>query len=146
MKSTTAGFVLGLTIAAASGLCAQGIPMTEGMGSYRDPVQRAADAYSRGARLKAKADKETDAQRKAKLYAKAKDELFKSIGYQENYDALVALGQVQLALGQKLAALDACTKAQTLKPADPVAKLCRQEASTQGDAVAAAPKSDDDIR
>jgi tetratricopeptide (TPR) repeat protein len=128
MKKKTAGLLLAMALAGA-GLYAQGIPITESMGTYKDPAERAADAYSRAARAKAKAEKETDPAKKAKLYARAKKDLYKSIGYQENYDALLALGQIQLALGEKLAALDACTKAQTLKPGDPVAQLCRQEAT-----------------
>jgi hypothetical protein len=143
MKSTASAFVLMLTLMftlAAASLRAQGSPITENMGgSYKDPVQRSADCYSRGARARAKAEKETDPQKKAKLYAKAKQEFSKAVGYHENYDALLGLGQVYLVLGQKPSALDACARAQSFKPHDPVAKACMDEASRKEDALAAEP-------
>ena len=88
---------------------------------------------------RAKAEKETDPQKKAKLYEKAKQEFSKAVGYHTNYDALLGLGQVYLVLGQKSSALDACAKAQWLKPHDPVAKACMDDASRKDDALAAEP-------
>ncbi len=127
---------------AASAAFAQGSVLTEQMGgSYKDPVQRAADAYSRGARFKAKAEQEKEPKDKAKQYARAKEEFAKSIGYQENFDALLALGQVYLALGQKRPALESCTRARAYKPNDEAAKACATEASATAEPVAKAADS-----
>jgi len=129
MKTRASAFVLAFFLAAPVAHAQGAGSITEGMGgTYKDPVQRAADCYSRGAREKARAEKESDPQKKAKLYAKAKEELSKSIGYYANFDALLALGQVHLALGNKPSALDACVHAQSLKPANQAAKACIDEA------------------
>ncbi len=132
--------VLALTLGlAASAVHAQGTVLTESMGgTYKDPVQRAADAYSRGARFKAKAEKELEPKDKARQYAKAKEEFAKSIGYSENFDALLALGQVYLALGQKPSALDACNRARAYKPNDEAAKTCATQAQATVQPVATA--------
>jgi hypothetical protein len=119
--------VLVLTLAAPV-LHAQSGELTGGMGGAADPVAQAATAYSRGMQSKRQAEAETDPQKKAKLYGKAKDELTKSVRLQRNFDALLALGQVYLALGKKPFALDACTGAQAMKPADEAAKACIEAA------------------
>jgi cytochrome c-type biogenesis protein CcmH/NrfG len=138
MKIQISAVVLTLGLAAPA-LHAQGTVLTETMGgSYKDPVQRASDAYSRGARYKAKAEQAKEPKEKAKLYARAKEELAKSVGYSENFDALLAIGQVYLALGQRVSALDACTKARGFKPNDEAAKACATEAGTKTEPVATA--------
>jgi tetratricopeptide (TPR) repeat protein len=101
---------------------------TDGMGSYRDPIQRAADHYNRGVRAKRKADNETDAAKRARLLEKAKEELGKAVGYDANFDSTLALGQVYLALGQKPSAESACSRALSLKPNNETAKTCVTEA------------------
>ena len=84
-------------------------PITESMGSYyHTPEQKAMESYARGVKLKGKAEGEKDPQKQAKLYLKAKEELAKSVGYQANFDAYLALGQVYMNLGQKESAFDAC--------------------------------------
>jgi hypothetical protein len=99
-----------------------------GMGSYKDPVQRAAGAYSRGMKAKRKAEQEKDLDKRRKLLEEAKAEFGKSVAYTASYDSLLALGQVELALGERSAALQSCTHALSWKPADPVAVTCQNEA------------------
>jgi len=104
---------------------------TDGMGSYRDPLQRAVDHYNRGVRTKRKAENETDAAKRTRLYEKAKEELSKAVGYDSNFDATLALGQVYLALGRKPEAESACSRALSLKPNNESAKTCMNEAQAQ---------------
>lgn len=108
-----------------------GVLGTDGMGTYKDPVQRAADHYNRGVRAKRKADNETDAAKRTKLYEKAKEELSKAVGYDSNFDATLALGQVYLALGRNPEAESACGRAIALKPNNESAKTCMSEAQAQ---------------
>lgn len=115
---------------------------TDGMGSYKDPVQRAADHYNRGVRAMRKAEKETDAAKRAKLYEKAKEELSKAVGYDANFDATLALGQVYLALGRKVEAGSACARALGLKPNNESAKSCVNESQAQ-ERVAGSPQEED---
>jgi tetratricopeptide (TPR) repeat protein len=103
---------------------------TDGMGSYKDPVQRAADHYNRGVRAKRKAENETNPAKRVKLYEKAKEELEKAMGY-DNFDASLALGQVYLALGRKPEAELACSRALSFKPNNESAKTCMTEALAQ---------------
>jgi len=113
---------------------------TESMGSYiHTPEQKAMEAYGRGVKLKKKAEVEQDAEKRKKLYLKAKDELSKSAGYQANYDAYLALGQVYLALGERGSAQDACLHAQGLKPSDEAAKGCIEEARKEPETAEAKP-------
>jgi cytochrome c-type biogenesis protein CcmH/NrfG len=127
--SKRTSFALALLLAAPLAAPAQVPTPTESMGSYyHTPEQKAMEAYGRGIRAKKKADAETDPKKQAKLYLKAKEELSKSAGYQPNYDAFLALGQVYMALDMKESALDACAHAQALKPNDEAAKGCIEEA------------------
>lgn len=118
--------VLILSLALTSSLAAA---QTEIIGSYyKGPEQKAMECYGRGLKAKKKAAGETDPEKQAKLYAKAKEELSKSVGYQANYDGFLALGQVYLALGQNESGFDACSHAQSLKPNSEEAKSCVTEA------------------
>jgi cytochrome c-type biogenesis protein CcmH/NrfG len=122
-------FALGLMMAAS--LCAQR-PISEGIGSYvKTPEQKSLEFYARGMRAKRKAESEQDAQKKEKLYLKAKEELSKSVGYQGHYDGYLALGQVYLALGMSESGFDACTRALSLKPANEEAKSCVETAQAK---------------
>ena len=106
---------------------------TGAMGSrYKDDAELASEHLARGVRAKAKAEKEKDAAKKAKLYEKAKAELLKSVGLDSSYDGLMALGQVYLALGQASPALDACSQAQAFRPGDEPARKCMEEARKAG--------------
>ena len=87
-----------------------GVP-TESMGRYRSTEEKATDCYSRGMKLKRKAEGEKDPAKQSKLYLKAKEELSRSVGYVGNYDGYLALGQVYLAMGNRESALDACGRA-----------------------------------
>ncbi len=118
-------FSLGLLMAAS--LCAQ-LPITESSGSYKTPEQKALDAYARGVKAKRKAEGETDAQKQAKLYLKAKEELSKSVGYHGHYDGYLALGQVYIAMGKNESGFDACSRAQSMKPNSEDAKSCMETA------------------
>lgn len=121
-------FTLGLLVIASS-LCAQlPVSITESSGSYKTPEQKALDSYARGMKAKRKAEAEKDAQKQAKLYLKAKEELSKSVGYQGHYDGYLALGQVYLALGKNESGFDACSRAQSVKPNSEEAKSCVEEA------------------
>lgn len=106
---------------------------TGAMGTrYRDDADVAAGHLVRGLRAKAKAEKEQDAARKAKLYERARRELLKSVGLNASYDALLALGQVCLALKQESSAFDACSQALQFRPDDEAARNCRDAAKKAG--------------
>lgn len=124
-------FALALMLALPLAVPAQMTPVTESMGSYQTPEQKAMAAYGRGLKLKKKAEAEKDPAKQAKLYEKAKEELTRSAAYMANYDAFLALGQVYLALGLKQSALDTCNAAKSLKPNDAAAKGCMEEAQRQ---------------
>lgn len=125
-----------LPSALALGFLATALPLqsqlpreiTEATGRYKDPATRAADAYGRGARAKAKAEKLAAAGETVKArkhYERAKRELQSSVGLSAgNFDAILALGEVHLALGNLESARDACGKARALRPADPRAASC----------------------
>ncbi len=116
-------------VGGVGGMSHGGLDSGRSMNQIKDPAQQAADAYSRGAKYMRKAEKEKDAKDKAKLYQKAKDELTKSVGYQQTYDALLALGQVSLALDDRSSAATYCAQAGSLKPSDAAAQACVQTAS-----------------
>ena len=106
-------------------------------GNYKDPQVKSADHLAKGLRFKEKADKETDAKKKAKLLDKAWAELQSSTALQPNHDALVALGQISIERGNRKSAMDACWQALGLKKDSPTASACYEEA--KGLAIAAAP-------
>jgi hypothetical protein len=97
-------------------------------GNYKDPQVRAADHLAKGLRFKDKADKETDAKKKAKLLEKAKAEFQSSNALHPNHDALVGIGQLAIEQGNRKAAMDACWQALGLKNGSPVASACYEEA------------------
>lgn len=135
-KTTFAAAVLALGIAMATPAHAQFAsptgdrgPMNQTFaGNYKDPQQRAADNLAKGLRYKTKADGEKDANKKAKLLEKAKKEFQTSIALHPNHDAYLALGLVQLALGQNQAGAEACHQARGLKPGSEAAEACIQMA------------------
>ncbi len=97
-------------------------------GSYKDPQQRAADNLARGLRYKSKADHETNEKAKAKLLDKAKKEFQSSIALHPNHDAYLALGLLQIEMGQKQAAAESCHQALALKPGSEAAGSCERTA------------------
>jgi tetratricopeptide (TPR) repeat protein len=101
---------------------------TDGMGHMDTPEMKASAAFSRGLKLKKKAAEEPDDAKRTKMLEKAKEELSKSLGYAKNYDVLLALGQVYLALDKPASALDACSQALARKPNDTPATGCVEEA------------------
>ena len=106
---------------------------TEAMGSrYRDDASVAADHLSRGLRFKGKAEKEQDAAKRAKFFDKARQELSKSVGLDVSYDALLALGQVYLALEQPDSAFNSCSQALQFRPGSEAARTCVEEAKKAG--------------
>jgi hypothetical protein len=107
--------------------------------NVHDPTRRAADAYSRGARTKRKAEAAKDAQERQKLFQRAKDELTRSVNIQPNFDALLALGQVDLALGDPGAAAIACGEARDLRHDDPEVRACLDGAKPPAAPSSAAP-------
>ena len=108
-------------------------------GNYKDPQVKSADHLARGLRFKNKADKETDAKKKAKLLEKAWAEFQSSTALHPNHDALVALGQMSIEKGNRKAAMDSCWQALGLKRDSPAASSCYEGA--KGLAVATQPAS-----
>lgn len=118
---------------------------TDGMGTYRDPVQRAANHYNRGVRAMHKAEKETDPAKRTKLYEKAKEELSKAVSYEPSFDATLALGQVYLALGRHVEAGSACARALGLKPSNELATTCMNDAQAR-ERLASSPQEEEPRR
>ncbi len=135
-KTALAAAVLALGIAAAVPSHAQfasptgdrGPMNTTFGGNYKDPQQRAADNLAKGLRFKAKADQEKDAGKKAKLLDKSKKEFQSSIALHPNHDAYLALGLVQISLGQNQSGAEACHQAKGLQPGSEAAEACIQMA------------------
>jgi tetratricopeptide (TPR) repeat protein len=127
MKKTLLFALAALMIAPA--LRAQmGVP-TESMGGHiKTSEEKALIEYRHGIQDRQKADKESDPEKKKKLYIRAKDELSKSVGYERHYDGYLALGQVFLKLGEPRPALEACQQALALKAQSEEAQACIQEA------------------
>lgn len=144
-KTTFAAAVLVLGIAVAVPARAQfagptgdrGPVNTTFGGSYKDPQQRAADSLGKGLRFKSKADQEKDANKKAKLLEKAKKEFQSSIALHPNHDAYLALGLVQIELGQNQSGAEACAQALGLNQGSEAAKACIQTAQNPAPATVA---------
>jgi len=96
-----------------------------------DAAHRAASAYNRGLREMKKAANAKDAADKTKHYKEAQAQFNKSIGLQQNFDALLGLGQVDLALDDNQGAMTSCTEALALKPDHPDAKACADSAKAK---------------
>lgn len=114
-----------------------GVP-TDSMGRYRSTEEKASAALSRGLRAKKRAEEEREPAKKKKLLLKAKEELSEALAYVPSFDAYLALGQVNLALGERESARDACLHARGLKPTDAAVRRCLDE-STAAPAAAATP-------
>lgn len=99
-------------------------------GNYKDPQQKSADHLAKGLRFKDKADKETDARKKAKLLDKARAELQSSNALHPNHDALVALGLIAIENGNRSLAMDSCWQALGLKKDSPTASTCYEQAKS----------------
>ena len=108
-------------------------------GNYKDPQQKAADHLAKGLRFKDKADKETDAKKKAKLMEKAVNEFKSSNALHANHDALVALGLIAIEQGDRKEAMNSCWQALGLRKDSPAANDCYERA--KGMAVATQPAS-----
>jgi len=96
-----------------------------------DATHRAAAAYNRGLREMKKAADAKDAADKQKHYREAQAQFNKSLGLQQNFDALLGLGQVNFALGDNQGALTSCTEALALKPDNQDAKSCADSAKAK---------------
>lgn len=95
------------------------------------PEHRAVEAYNRAARDIKKAEGAKDPGLRRKLYEKAKDNLDRSLALWATFDSLLALGQVDLALGDVASALAVCTQAEGLKAGDAAARSCKEQAARQ---------------
>jgi tetratricopeptide (TPR) repeat protein len=93
-----------------------------------DVPHRAAEAYNRGVREMRKAADAKDPADKKKHYTGAQAQFKKSLSLQQNFDALLGLGQVDLALGDNEGAMASCHDALSLKPASVEAKTCAESA------------------
>lgn len=124
MKKAVVTLTLALALAGGAAVRAQNPISSEGMGIYKEPINRAADHYNRGVRAMRKAEKAKEPAEKRKLYERAKEELGKAVGIDANFDATLALGQVYLALGQKESAASSCVRALALKPKNAEAQAC----------------------
>ncbi len=141
MKKAVATFSLALALAGVAAVRAQAPFPVDGMGTpYKDPVQRAAVYYSRGVKAMRKAEKAKEPTEQRKLYERAKEELAKAVGYDANFDATLALGQVYLALGQKPSALSSCARALALKPKNANAQACVDSSRVQQTAETPSPE------
>jgi tetratricopeptide (TPR) repeat protein len=100
------------------------------------PEHRAAEAYNRAARSIKRAEGARDANDRRKLYEKAREDLKKSLDVKPTFDALLAMGRVDLNLGDPRAALDFCTQAESYKSGDASTKACKDEAMRQSSAAA----------
>jgi tetratricopeptide (TPR) repeat protein len=98
------------------------------MSQTEDVPHRAAAAYNRGAREMRKAANAKDPADKKKHYAAAQDHFKKSLDLQRNFDALLGLGQADLALGDNVGARATCRDALSLKPTSTEAKACADTA------------------
>jgi len=96
-----------------------------------DAAHRAASAYNRGIREMKKAANAKEAADKAKHYREAQAQFNKSLGLQQNFDALLGLGQADLALGDNQGAVTSCTEALALKPDSQDAKTCADSAKAK---------------
>lgn len=96
-----------------------------------DATHRAAAAYNRGIREMKKAANAKDAADKTKHYKEAQVQFNKSLGLQQNFDALLGLGQADLALGDNQGAMSSCTEALALKPDHADAKACADSAKAK---------------
>ena len=96
-----------------------------------DATHRAASAYNRGIREMKKAANAKDAADKTKHYREARAQFNKSLGLQQNFDALLGLGQADLGLGDNQGAMSSCTEALALKPGHPDAKACADSAKAK---------------
>jgi tetratricopeptide (TPR) repeat protein len=105
-----------------------------------DASHRAASAYNRGVREMKKAAEAKDAADKKKHYREAQAQFNKSLGLQQNFDALLGLGQADLGLGDNQGAMSSCTEALGLKPDNQDAKSCAETAKANL-AAPAEPKS-----
>lgn len=135
-KKIFAAAVLTLGLAVAAPAAAQfGSPLGErGVtndtfgGNYKDPQQKAADHLAKGLRFKDKADKETDARKKAKLMDKAVAEFKSSNALHSNHDALLALGLIAIERGDRREAMNSCWQALGLRKDSPGANDCYERA------------------
>ncbi len=105
----------------------------EGSGSYQNPDAKAAKAYRQGMKFRQKAEKSTDPAERAELYKKALDKLYESAGHVENFDARLAIGEVQLALDNKPEAAKSCGIAKSLKPKNEAARKCFEAAGEEAE-------------
>ncbi|NJN36626.1 MAG: tetratricopeptide repeat protein [Nitrospiraceae bacterium] len=102
--------------------------ITESSGRYKDPIEQASTAYSRGARALKKAEKQLAAGESEKAhqsFARAKEDFSKAISLHPSYfDAMLGLGRAYLGLGNHESAKDACGRALGLQPNHLEARKC----------------------
>ncbi len=100
--------------------------------SQREDVpHRAAEAYNRGIREMKKARDAKDPADQKKHYTTAVGHFKKSLDLQQNFDALLGMGQADLALGENQGALTSCLQALGLKPGHEEANSCAEVAKTK---------------
>jgi tetratricopeptide (TPR) repeat protein len=100
--------------------------------SQREDVpHRAAEAYNRGIRELKKARDAKDPADQKKHYTAAQGHFRKSLDLLQNFDALLGMGQADLALGDSQGALTSCLQALGLKPNNEEAKSCADTAKAK---------------
>jgi tetratricopeptide (TPR) repeat protein len=92
------------------------------------PSDSAPHAYGRGARELRKAKDAKDPADRLKHYSAAQAAFRRSISLQSNYDALLGLGEADLALGDTEEAIYSCERALDLKRKSEPAKACIDQA------------------
>lgn len=102
--------------------------ITESSGRYKDPIEQASSAYSRGVRALKKAEKQLaagESEKAHKSFERAKDDFSKAVSLHPSYfDAILGLGRAYLGLGKKESAKDACGRALSFQPNHAEARAC----------------------
>jgi len=120
---------LALLALAPAAARAQGPASTLMIGdTFHGTNAEAANFYSRAVKEKNRAAVETTVERQNHFLNLAKTHFKKSIGYEPTFDAFMALGQVNLALGLPEEARDACFRALEKQPGHRLARNCLDQA------------------
>lgn len=108
---------------------AQGLLSTQMIGdAFHGSNAKAANYYAKAVKEKNRAAVETTQERQNHFLQLAKADFKRSIDCEQTFDAFMALGQVNLALGLVEEARDACFRALERQPANRLARACFDQA------------------
>ena len=115
---------------AGNGAQAQGTMPTLMFGNtFRGSNATAANFYSKAMKEKRRAAVELTTERQVHFLGLAKADFKRSIDVEPTFDGLLALGQINLALGLPEEARDACFRALERQPGDRLARGCFDQAA-----------------